>query len=102
MKYALVLIAASALSAAAQAQDRATNFTASDGTRVTLTSGQPAPDRYGPPPAFEQLDRNRDGMVSRDEAEGYVPLLNDYDYISFHGKRVTRAVYDQWVQTQGH
>ena len=102
MKYALVLIAASALSAAVQAQDRATNFTADDGTHVTLTSGQPAPARSGPPPAFEQLDRNRDGTISRDEAEGYVPLLNDYDYINFHGKRVSRAVYDQWVQTQGH
>lgn len=102
MKYALVLIAASALSATVYAQERTTNFTTSDGTRVTLTSGQPAPDRPGPPPAFEQLDQNRDGAISHDEAEGYLPLLNDYDYISFHGKRVTRAVYDQWVRTQGH
>ena len=104
MKRSLLIFAAATVFAAAgaQAQDQTTHFTANDGTRVTVTSGQPAPDRPAPPPAFEQLDANRDGVISREEAEGYIPLLNDYDYISFHGKRVTRAVYGQWVQTQGH
>lgn len=104
MKRSLLIFAAAALFTAGgvQAQDQATHFTTNDGTQVTLTSGQPAPDRPAPPPAFEQLDADRDGIISRGEAEGYIPLLNDYDYISFHGKRVSRAVYDQWVQTQGH
>ena len=105
MKRSLTLILATTFVAAAagvQAQDQTAHFTERDGTQVTLTSGQPAPDRLGPPPAFEQLDANRDGMISRDEAGAYIPLLNDYDYISFHGKRVTRAVYDNWVRTQGH
>jgi hypothetical protein len=98
----LIFAAAAAFSTMGVQADESTHFTASDGTRVTVTSGQPAPDRPAPPPAFEQLDANRDGIISRGEAESYIPLLNDYDYISFHGKRVSRAVYDQWVRTQGH
>jgi hypothetical protein len=103
MNRSLILIAAGALLwTGAQAQDQTSHFTAPDGTQVTLTTGQPAPDRPTTPPPFAQLDSNHDGMISRNEAEAYIPLLNDYDYISFHGKRVTRAVYDNWVQTQGH
>ena len=47
MKRSLSIFAAAALFAVAgaQAQDQTTHFTATDGTRVTVTSGQPAPDR---------------------------------------------------------
>ena len=106
MKRSLSLIAAGALVAAAvgaQAQDQTAHFTDRDGTHVTVTSGQPAPERAGPPPAFGQLDANRDGSISRDEAEAYPPLLNDYDHVTFpHKPRLTQAMYDQWVRTQGH
>lgn len=104
MYRSLLLFAGTLFAAAsiAQAQDKTTQFTSSDGTNVTLTSGQPAPDRPAPPPPFSQLDSDHNGMISRSEAEAYIPLLNDYDYISFHGKRVTAAVYDNWVRTQGH
>jgi hypothetical protein len=104
MNRPLVLIAASvALATAAQAQDQTTHFTERDGTQVTLTSGQPAPERAGPPPSFAQLDANRDGSISREEAEAYTPLLNDYDHVTFpHKPRLTQAMYDQWVRTQGH
>jgi len=92
-----------AAAAGVQAQDQTAHFTDRDGTMVTVTSGQPAPDRAGPPPAFAQLDRNGDGSISRDEAEAYPPLLNDYDHVTFpHKPRLTQAMYDQWVHTQGH
>ena len=106
MNRSLTLIAAGTLFAAAasvQAQDSAAQFVDRDGTRVTVTSGQPAPDRPAPPPPFAQLDTNRDGSISRDEAEAYTPLLNDYDHVTFpHKPRLTQAMYDQWVRTQGH
>jgi len=103
MNRPLLLVAAGLLCAAgAQAQDQTSHFTSADGTQVTVTSGQPAPDRPGTPPPFAQLDSNRDGVISRSEAEAYLPLLNDYDYISFHNRRVTQSVYQTWVQTQGH
>ena len=97
-----VLAFAAAVSLSAQAQDRSSQFTAQDGTIVTLHSGQPAPDHYGAPPPFAQLDTNRDGSISRDEAEAYLPLFNDFDYLAHHANRISHRQYDNWVQTQGH
>jgi len=98
----LAALAALCCAAVAQAQDRTTQFTDRDGTVVTLHSGQPAPDRYGPPPPFAQLDANHDGAVSREEAEAYIPLLNDFDYIAHHANRISKHQYETWVQTNGH
>jgi hypothetical protein len=91
-----------AIAASVQAQDQVTQFTTSDGTHVTLHSGQPGPDHYGPPPAFAQLDVNHDGSISREEAEAYIPLFNDFDYLAHHSNRISKRQFDNWVQTQGH
>jgi hypothetical protein len=99
-----ILIAAAGLlafAAGAQAQDKVTRFTTGDGTQVILQSGQPKPDHYGPPPAFAQLDTNHDGFVSREEAEAYIPLLNDFDYLAHHSNRISKRQFENWVQTQG-
>ena len=96
------LLATSALlaSAGAFAQDQTVQFTQADGTRVTLISGQPAPDHYGPPPAFAILDANHNGSVDRDEAQAYPPLLNDFDYLAHHANRISVAQYQRWVKSQ--
>ena len=97
----LILVASAALlafAASSQAQDQTTHAAAADGTPVTVTSGQPAPNHYGPAPSFEQLDTNHDGFLSRDEAEAYIPLLNDYDNLltENHVKRVSKRQFDTW------
>ena len=94
-------LSALSLSAAAQGSsqsgDNVRHFVDPQGREVTLTSGQPEPDRYGPRPSFAELDRNRDGVITRDEAEAYLPLLNDFDNVDFpYGVRVTPAQYARW------
>lgn len=102
MNRTLILLAAGALlaSAGAYAEDQTVQFTQADGTHVTLTSGQPAPDHYGPPPAFATLDTSHAGKITREQAQAYPPLLNDFDYIAHHANSITRAQYERWVKSQ--
>lgn len=98
-----------AIAASAYAQDQITyskdrvlHSTAGDGSQVTVTSGQPSPHHYGPPPDFAQLDANHDGFVSREEAEAYFPLFNDFDYLAHHANKISKRQFENWVRTQGH
>ena len=68
---------------------------------VIVNSGQPAPMNYGPAPSFEQLDVNHDGRISRDEAEAYIPLFNDFDFLAHHANSISRSgQFERWNASQ--
>jgi hypothetical protein len=75
--------------------DSVHRYVDAQGNEVTVHSGQPAPDNYGPRPTFAALDRNHDGFISREEAEAYPPLASDFDYLT-HGERISAAQYARW------
>ncbi|MEP6482862.1 MAG: hypothetical protein ABJB01_00330 [Rudaea sp.] len=89
-----------AFAVSAHAQDSMSQHTDRNGNTTTIRSGQPAPVNYGPAPSFEQLDADRSGTVSRDEASAYPPLLNDFDFIAHHVNTISRKQYERWNASQ--
>ncbi|MBS0583785.1 MAG: hypothetical protein JSS42_11850 [Proteobacteria bacterium] len=92
-------IAASILAAAAVpcfAQDTVSHLTDAQGREVIVRTGMPAPQQYGPKPAFAALDSNHDGAISREEAEAFPPLANDFDLVAHNGERISTRQYAQW------
>lgn len=84
-------------SAFAQQDSHTTTFETAEGP-LTVTSGQPAPRSYGPPPSFAQLDRRGAGYLTGAEADAYPPLGNDFIYAdSNRDGRISKAEYDRWA-----
>jgi hypothetical protein len=93
--FGLVAVLAAA-SVSAQVQTTRSSETSS----VTVRSSQPAPVNYGPAPPFAQLDTNHDGRISREEANAYIPLFNDFDYLAHGANSISHKQFDNWNATQ--
>ncbi|MBS0514405.1 MAG: hypothetical protein JSS16_02915 [Proteobacteria bacterium] len=78
------------------AQDAVGHVTDAQGREVTVRTGMPAPEQYGPKPAFATLDSNHDGTISREEAKAFPPLVNDFDFVAQNGARVSAHQYARW------
>ena len=85
-----------AAASAAYAQDTVRHYTSADGRELIVRTSMPAPDHYGPKPSFAELDRNHDGRITRDEAEAFVPLANDFDYLAQPTDHISAAQYAHW------
>jgi len=92
----LAIIALAAASVSAQVPTTRT----SDTSTVTVRSSQSAPVNYGPAPPFQQLDTNHDGRISREEANAYIPLFNDFDYLAHGAGSISHKQFDNWNATQ--
>jgi hypothetical protein len=75
---------------------RSVQFQNEQGATVTVNYGMPPPTDYGPKPPFAQLDTNHDGRISESEAQGYVPLVNDWLHVAHHAGSITKAQYEAW------
>jgi len=68
---------------------------------LTVTTGQPAPRTYAPPPPFSQLARDKNCITSAD-AEGYDLLANDFIHADANRNGcVSEHEYQSWVRTPG-
>jgi hypothetical protein len=93
-------VALLALATTAVAQNSGTQTTDRNGNSLIVRSSQPAAVNYGPAPPFAQLDANHDGRISRDEANAYIPLFNDFDYLAHGANSISHRQFDNWNATQ--
>ncbi len=93
-------IGACLASGAALAQQNTTTYQTNDG-QLIVNWGQPPAHDSGPPPAWEQMDANRDGSIDTSEASAYTLLANDFKYAdSNRNGRISKAEYTRWVNAK--
>lgn len=90
------LAAAMLAAAAAHAQDTVRHYTDAQGREFIVRTGMPAPEHYGAKPGFAELDRDRNGSISREEAKAFPPLANDFDFLAHGGAGISARQFAQW------
>lgn len=71
-------------------------FRSSQG-QVTINSTMGQTPSTASPPSFEQLSGGSK-FITREQADAYPPLANDFSYASAHGDRISKSQYQRWLQ----
>src|SRR5581483_3052281 len=69
--------------------------TAQIGPSITVNSGMPPGEDYGPKPPFAQL-ANAKKCISHEAAKAYLPLFNDWLHAAGHGSCISKSQYEAW------
>jgi len=65
--------------------------------QVTINSTMGSAPSTASPPSFEQL-ANGKKYISKDDANAYPPLANDFEYAAHNGSRISKTQYENWVK----
>lgn len=83
------------MSSSQQGADKATYNTPQG--QVTINSTMGSAPSTASPPSFEQLSGGKK-YITKDDANAYPPLANDFLYVAHNGSRISKAQYEHWVQ----
>jgi hypothetical protein len=65
--------------------------------QVTVNSSMGQAPSTASPPSFEQL-ANGKKSISKQDADAYPPLANDFEYAAHNGSSISKAQYESWLQ----
>lgn len=65
--------------------------------QVTISSTVPQGPSTASPPSFEQL-ANGKKFITKEDANAYPPLANDFLYAANNGSRISKTQYEHWVK----
>jgi hypothetical protein len=65
--------------------------------QVTINSTVPSGPSTASPPSFEQLSGGKK-YITKDDANAYPPLANDFLFVSHNANRITKTQYERWVK----
>jgi hypothetical protein len=89
------------IGAAAQTTDQSSATYPTPEGSLTVTTGQPGPRSYGPPPSFAQLSGGKAYISQSDADAGYDLLANDFIHADDNRDgRISQAEYDRWARSR--
>ncbi|MBN8480055.1 MAG: hypothetical protein J0L88_00520 [Xanthomonadales bacterium] len=94
----LLPLAVATLACASVASAQETRVPREGGDLIVRSSGETGYKPSGPAPAFTELDGDRNGVISLDEANGYALLANDFIKADANRDgRVSKREYERWA-----